>query len=292
MNFIKTKTGIVNKKYAKKSGKDTWQRLKPKISKFADFSKANKFSVNLLNKNLTKKETSKLNCMIKSYEMGFDSKNKYSNGGEYTTKRQKIHKKLIKQTIRGYKKDKDPDVYFFGGVGGSGKGTVLRPLVKEKAITIDSDDYKQKLSKYDKSPLKRFGLAHAGFLHEESSDLADKTRDIAIKNRYDVIEDATAANKEKLKAKIQKYKKAGYDVHILGTNLQPHIAMKRAAKRFINKGRFVPLAVIRKKGNRINRNVVFATKLGDTYSIYDTSTKKATLMAKSNASIDDDFRNP
>lgn len=218
--------------------------------------------------------------IVSKAKRGMDSKKLHSTRGKYTKQRTAIHNQIMRKFLRQDTRTKSPDVYVFGGVGGSGKSSVLAKLVKEKAMTINNDDIKKELAKYDPSPIKRFPLLHATFLHEESSDIEKKLLAKAIQSKKDIILDRTLASFAKQKKILQGIKDNGYKITVLGTNLPPHIAMIRVASRSVNKGRFVPYDVIKKKGNKTNASVLKMAKqkFVSKARVYDTRKRKAKLM--------------
>jgi len=212
-----------------------------------------------------------------------DSKKVYSRNGRYVPSRKKIHNKIIRKYLRQDNSSKKPDLYIFGGVAGSGKTTTLRRFVKEKAMTINSDDIKNDLAKYNPSPIKKYPLMHARFLHEESTDIEKKLIIKAIKGRKDIILDKTLANLSKIRRLIRSVRGRGYEVTILGTNLPPHVALLRVASRFLKHGRYVPLKRVALTGNRTNRNVLRIAKnrmVDNARVMYDRNGRQKVLYLK------------
>lgn len=224
----------------------------------------------------------KMQEIVSAAKRGYDSKKLYSKNGKYTPSRKRIHNKIIRYFLRMDTKTKSPDIYVFGGPAGSGKTSTLARFVRERTITVNNDDIKKKLTKYDPSPIKRFPLIHAAFLHEESSDIEKELIDRAIRQKKDIILDRTLANYQKNRKLLRDAKKKGYRITVLGTNLPPHIALIRAASRFIKKGRYVPLDIIAKKGNQTNASVMKMAKqkFVKKSRVYNTTKTKPKLMYK------------
>jgi len=220
--------------------------------------------------------------IVKRARAGNDSRRLYTKNGKYTASRRAVHKAIIKRFLRQDKTASRPDVYVFGGVAGSGKTSVLARFVKEKTMTVNNDDIKMALSRYDPSPLKKYPLIHASYLHEESSDIETELLKMAIGLRKDIILDRTLASYKKNRALLIGMKAKGYKVTVLGTNLPPHIALVRAGARFIKKGRYVPLEIIAKKGNKTNASVLRMArqKFVSKSRVYNTTKKKSKLMYK------------
>jgi len=190
---------------------------------------------------------------------------------------------------------KDPDLYILGGVAASGKTSALRKKIKEKVIIIDNDAIKAQLAKRTPSPSRRFGLIHSPYVHEEASEIAKLEIERARREKRNVVIDTTLNNLEKNKAIIERFKRDGYDIHELGTQIRPHQAIERATERFLTgaEGRFVPLLTIAMTGNNINRNVMKARRYVDSYEIVDTSDyNNPKVVSKSKYDLNHNFRNP
>jgi len=220
--------------------------------------------------------------ILRNIKRGVTSKKMHSKHGIYTKERLAIHDKIIRKFLNKDKTRSQPDVYVFGGPAGSGKTSVLAKFVKEKAITINNDDIKAALARYDPSPSKKYPLLHASYLHDESQDIENKIIKIALDKKKDIILDRTLANYKKNRDLLKGMKSRGYKVTLLGTNLPPHIALIRASARFISKGRYVPLEIVAAKGNRINASVMKMAKqkFVKKARVYNTQKKKPVLMYK------------
>ena len=234
----------------------------------------------VMNYSLPSDVRDRMRKIVKMAKAGYDSKKLYSTKGVYLPSRLKVHNKIIGDILKQDTSTDKPDVYVFGGVAGSGKSTVLPKYVREKALTINNDEIKLRLSKYDKSPFKNYPLLHASWLHEESSDLEKKLLHRAVALRKDIILDRTLASYIKNKNILQDMHKKGYSVTMLGTNLYPHIALIRASARFLKNGRYVPLDIIAQKGNATNSSVLKMAKqkFVKKARVYDTTKKKPRLM--------------
>jgi len=256
----------------------------PLKSSQSQINKSINIGENRIRNKLNKKQYSKIKDIEKRSASGKGTHTRYSRNGKFFKSRSRLHDSILRKTFKNNKTIdiQDPDLYIVGGVAGSGKSSTLIPLIPEEVITIDSDEFKKELAKKDKSPLKKYPLAHAGLLHKESSFLYDESIKKSLKERRDVALDSTLRNKEKTKKIVTDFKKAGYDIHLLGTQIKPHKSIERAVGRFINdkSGRYVPLNVIGNSGNHINANVIGFIKDVDTHVIMDTTKRPATLVSK------------
>jgi len=209
--------------------------------------------------------------------------------------RLQYHKQLINKKFRDKSSidKKDPDLYIIAGIPASGKTTMMMKRIPEKVLSISADEYKEQLAKRSKSPFKKYKLFHAGILHPESQYLANKSIKRGIKEKRDIVLELTLSNLNKKKRLINKFKKAGYDTHLLGTQKTPHLAMDNAVDRFLDAGRYMPLFQFTKKGNRTNRNVLKARKVLDSHIIIDTDNwDKPKTIYKSKRGLKYNFRDP
>jgi len=256
--------------------------VKPLRSTKKQIRESLKSSSYFIKYSLDKKARDAMQNIINKVKKGYSSKKKYSKNGVYTNTRKRIHEKIMYSFLRKDKKTNSPDVYVFGGPAGSGKTSVLAKMVKEKVVTINNDDIKAKLAKIDKSPIEKYPLLHAAYLHDESQDIESELLDRAIRQRKDIILDRTLANYKKNRRILSNTKNKGYKVTVLGTNLPPHIALIRASSRFLAKGRYVPLELVAAKGNTINASVLRMAKqrFVNKARVYDTTKRKPELIYK------------
>lgn len=162
--------------------------------------------------------------------------------GTYTTERQKLHRDILKKMFNrsavraatpapGIK----PDATFLGGRGGSGKSWLFGddgPVDRGAAIYINPDDIKEALPEYQ-------GW-NAALLHEESSDITSLAHSMARQLGVSVIVDATMKTTSKMHYITDSYKSSGYDISGHYMFASPETAARRAVKRFMGSGRFVP----------------------------------------------------
>lgn len=255
-------------------------KAKPRISSKKQIKQGLNKSTTYINKKLSTRTKNKLQIILQNFQKGIDTKRLYSKRNKYTNQRLKIHNKIINKFLKQDTSTKKPDVYLLGGVAASGKTKYLQKLIKEKAVIINNDDIKKELAKINPSPIKKYLLLHAPLLHRESGDIENKLLTRVLNQNKDVVLDRTLANYSKNLKVVNRFRKKGYKLTTLGTNLYPHIALVRASKRLVHKGRYVPLGVIARKGNTINRNVLlFARKSYNKRSVViDTQNRKGKII--------------
>ena len=266
----------------------------PQKSSKKDLDSAYFDGTNFIENKLGKRRMQKIRIILDKFANDDTSLKKHTVNGKLTAKRNKLHKEIIRRQFKNKNTidRKDPDLYIFGGLPASAKTTVLGSKVPEKTIVIDSDAYKKKLAHKTRSPLPKYPLAHAGLLHAESDLLIDEALKKAIREKRDVTFDGTMKTPKKSRKLIARFKRAGYDIHYMGTQKKPALALKHASRRFIKKGRLVPLGYIREHGNIISQNSWDARILGDSFQIWDTNTRNPKLVTKSKKGMKYNFRNP
>jgi hypothetical protein len=226
-----------------------------------------------------------------------DSKTVYTNKqGKYSSQRQQLHNKIVNRTVnvKGTVDRKDPDVYFLGGMTASGKTSNLRQRVKEKVVVADPDAVKERLSRVNPSGFTAYPLAHANFLHRESSDVNRQVIERARQEKRDIVIDTTARNHERTKELAASFKRKGYDVHFLGTQKKTPQSIRDAGKRFLSNGRYVPLEFVAANGDSINAavwNTAHDKSVADSSLVVDTSDGKGDVVY-SRGSLTKNYRNP
>jgi len=255
--LIKLKKSIKKKKTARINAK-----TKPNLSTKKELNDAVNRANLSMNKNMSVKDKKLLALIINKFKNGDDTKKLYYQNNRYVPQRRNLHNKIIRTLLREDTRSKSPDLYIFGGVGGSGKGTHLGKYVREKAVTLNNDDIKSELAKATPSGSKRFFLLHAALLHREAKDVEEKALIALLRGKRDIILDRTLSNYNKNLAIVKNFIGNGYEITTLGTNLKPHIAVSRSTKRFLRgkEGRYVPVDKIAKVGNKINKNTLRMAK--------------------------------
>jgi phage-related protein (TIGR01555 family) len=143
-----------------------------------------------------------------------------------------------------------PVIYFMGGGGGAGKGTLKKQLQAEgklptDAVSIDSDEIKVAMKRFQ--AIKETGdYRAAATVHQDSSDVSKAVLSHAKQGNYDIIMDGTLADSEKTHARLEEFKKAGYDIKLYSVTANPDDALKRAFSRWEGSGRYVPMSTLRK----------------------------------------------
>jgi len=225
-----------------------------------------------------------------------DSKDKFTKNDKYNQKRLNIHNKLIEKVDNPNaipKKDKIPKVVFIGGLSASGKTSTVAKFLKRKEgepdykaypgyVYLNSDNFKTWLPEYS-------GY-NAPYLHEESTDIFERAIKQYAAQGKNIIIDATLKTTPKAKDKMDFFKKKGYKVKLLGTNIPGEKAIERATGRFIRSKRYVPLEIIGKNAEKTNASVLTLRHNAKDYAVYNTDVErgKKPVLVESDESLKKD----
>ena len=180
-----------------------------------------------------------------------------------------------------------------GGLGGSGKSTVLRgpaQVDQSQYLTLNPDDVKEEMAARGMIP-EIEGLSpmeSATLIHEESSHIAGLLAKRAYAEKKNVIWDITMASRGSVERRIGEMRDAGYDdLSAVFVDIPVETSVQRAGarhRRGMEKyrkgegygGRYVPPAIIRKNESATtssaNREVFDALQPEfDRWSLYDNS---------------------
>lgn len=173
--------------------------------------------------------------------------------GKYTPERQKLHDEIVQRIVDSATTPPEgtkPVAILMGGGSASGKGTcrskVVMPMMAEQGMTpgiADSDDIKPQLPEYTYFQQQDVGSA-AARIHDESSDIANEAIDALIANGKNLLFDGTMKNYDKYIGIIDKLHEAGYEVQIVGVDVDLNEAYKRSDSRAEHTGRKVPHGII------------------------------------------------
>ena len=139
-------------------------------------------------------------------------------------------------------------VVFVIGLPASGKSSATANPISQhyKARIIDSDDAKTS-SVFAEDYDNGYG---AGYLHEESKDIADSVLAQSIANGDNIVLPIIGADFDKLVRKMRTYVDMGYETTLVLNELPSNKALGRALSRFVEEGRYIPLDVLAGYGNK------------------------------------------
>lgn len=182
---------------------------------------------------------------------------------EYRTdiERKRLHTNIIKDLVKECRLENDDDIklgkggakpssikfestaYIVSGSPASGKSGVAAQLADENgAYVLDSDYAKRKFPEYDTTP------AGASLVHEESDVLTfgdtDSVFEYCIYKRANVVIPLVGKTYESVNRICTKLIKVGYSIHIINVALDRYECTRRAYRRYISTGRYIPLSYI------------------------------------------------
>jgi len=179
--------------------------------------------------------------------------------GVYTPERKRIHDLILSEFFSENEHvPHDKKAVLSGGLGGSGKGFVLKNeehgagVDESQYMTIDPDKIKEKMIEHGLAP-EIDGvtpLETAWLIHEESSDISKRLTNVAIGEGRNVVLDNTMGS-DSVFRKVQALKDEGYDVEGVFVDVPVQTSIDAAFSRHMNGlarhrkgmglgGRFVP----------------------------------------------------
>lgn len=189
-----------------------------------------------------------------------------------------VHQPIINQYLEDSDvppKGKKPICFLYGGGSGSGKSTVVRaiaePIIQAtglKFCKVDCDSIKEMLPEH--SMFVQQNVDSAAYReHRESSDIANVAIDSLIKAGKCFQYDGTMSDTSKYREIIRKLKKAGYEVHIVATDIPVDEAIRRAAGR----DRKIPDEIVHKTHREFGKNFLDICSLEgvDSFALYDNT---------------------
>jgi predicted ABC-type ATPase len=210
--------------------------------------------------------------------------------GIWQPERARIHREIVSDLYDRHSKGvpSDGEAVIAGGLGGAGKGTVLKGpagIDQRRYITLNPDDVKEEMVRRGLVPHVE-GLSPmeaSPLIHEESSHITNLLAKQAYADRKNVIWDITMSSRGSVQRRIAELREAGYtDI----TGLFVEIALEKSVERALARhrrglttahgGRYVPPSIIRKnassRASSANREVFDALRdRFDHWSLYDNS---------------------
>lgn len=192
-----------------------------------------------------------------------DTQTRYMENGKWTEEREKLHNEIVAkilspEKVKAYmpKKGEKPKFIMFGGRGGSGKSWFTdkkRAEAEGRQVMFDSDNYLILDADELKKELPEYKGWNAEEVHEESSYLNKKIKNIALSLGINIIVDGTMnynpKKPDRFRNEMLEAKEKGYstEAHYMFTPIQKSCV--NALNRFKTKnadysGRLVPVEVL------------------------------------------------
>jgi len=131
------------------------------------------------------------------------------------------------------------------GLPAAGKSTTFanKLSVENEARLIDSDEFKKRMPEYNR------GLG-ADMVHEESSRIAKRVFQKAVERGENITYPVIGFKADKLREMFKYLRDNGYTIRLHLNEMDANKAKGRMLLRFAERGRFLPLSLFRKYGNK------------------------------------------
>lgn len=201
---------------------------------------------------------------------------------KWDPKRRKLHDKIVADAFKGAKPVADgetPHVLLTMGGPGSGKSTGMKGQTQigtpTGAVHVDPDAIKSQLPEYQ-SMVAAGNKDAARNAHDESSYLADRIRDEAVRRGLHAVIDGTGKNLENMTKLMRSLQDKGYHIALMYADLPMEEGLKRVAARAERTGRYVPPEVVRGAYAKIPANWDPLSKMADLAVRMDTNVPHGT----------------
>jgi len=159
-----------------------------------------------------------------------------------------VHDPWIRESLDDGVAYGDTQVTFMGGGSGAGKGSIQRSgdvTFRRGTTVVDSDEAKKAIPEY-RELLDAGDNKAAAYVHEESSDMAQRLMAESIDRGYDTVLDGTGDSTfEKMAGKVARARQQGAQrVKAEYVTIDTDEALRRAAQRAARSGREVPEDVV------------------------------------------------
>lgn len=202
--------------------------------------------------------------------------------GKLTPEREAVHKKIIDDLLQGKEPvDGQATMTMLGGGPASGKSSVMNANTSNDphSVTVNPDDIKEMLPGY--SEMSKKTDQAAAFYHEESSALAKRFYETALKENVNVVYDGTGdGSVGSVQKKIDAAKAAGYKVEAKYVTIDTDAAVARNKQRYLDakaKGenpRLVPEDYVRKTHAKCTDISVAMAPKFDHIEVWDNNGEK------------------
>lgn len=198
--------------------------------------------------------------------------------GSWHPERAALHEQIISKALDGVPvaKGQPQAVVMMGGTA-SGKTTFSKAFDNGELVRVDADAVKKQLPEFAQA-LAASAKDAAYMVHEESSYLSKRIRDLAMEQGKNILFDGTGANATNYSNMIDRLHAKGYNVILVMSDLPVEQAVERAAGRAERSGRFVPEQVIRKIYASLRPNFVTLSSKADSFQLWDNSGKTPRII--------------
>ncbi|MCM3093821.1 zeta toxin family protein [Cytobacillus sp. FSL R5-0377] len=221
------------------------------------------------------------------------TKQLYYRNDSYIPLREELHGRIIEEALReACSNETEPYGTLIGGGSGSGKSSVIAKLLisgqeeeeEEGAgtVLIDCDKIKLQLPEYQSmidSDDEVDVEAAAAYVHDESSDIAEKLLQACILSKRNFIYDGTMKNFVKYDAIIKKLKMSGYSVLAFAVDVPIDVALERIKIRAEAEKRHVNPEIAIESHLRFVQTFLRLKELFDEYTLFDNTGDEVEVIA-------------
>lgn len=208
--------------------------------------------------------------------------------GSWDPERAKLHQQIISESLDHVKAPEagaQPQAVVMMGGTASGKSTFAKAFDDGTLVRVDADAVKKRLPEFGQA-LAASAKDAAYMVHEESSYLAKRIRDLAMEQGKNILFDGTGANAKNYSDMIERLQAKGYKVTLVMSDIPVEMAVQRAAGRAERSGRMVPEDVIRKIYDSLRPNFVKLAAKADSFQLWDNSEKTPRMIWQKNNGIE------
>lgn len=198
-------------------------------------------------------------------------------GGVPTPERAAVHAKIVAKFITPAPPPTvaRPTLYLMQGGSGAGKSSIMkRAGVPDSAIRVSNDDVKMEFPEIKEilaDPKKVVPRDMAWDAHDEGSYVMKQVREIAIKDRRDIVYDSNLTNTSIALNTIDRFQKLGYNIHLVTVHADENVAAERVAARQLVTGRGVPEWNVRQTAKETPGAMRAIKDYVDNYDLYTTT---------------------
>ena len=137
-------------------------------------------------------------------------------------------------------KGEKPRAILVTGPAAAGKSSVANPIARQyNAAIVDPDEAKKMLPGFDN------GMG-ANAVHPQSKAMTQQLQDELMRDRYNMVIPTVGEAPDKVLAKADQLRAAGYDVQLLNMDVSAEEAGKRMLLRSAGTGRHIPVDIFNK----------------------------------------------
>jgi len=165
-------------------------------------------------------------------------------GKRWEKERARVHQQIVSEIYDKEFADvpSDGKALFSGGLGGAGKGTLLKSgrvegVDLDQYGTVNPDDVKEYIAEnfpdlVPESPVYESRMEASAMVHEESSHIAQMIAERAYAERKNIVWDITMGSEKSVQGRINRLRDSGYEqIDAVFIDIPVEVSVKRALTR-------------------------------------------------------------